>query len=311
MPQAFIPQIWSARFTSELREALQYKNMVNRNYEGEISSAGDTVKIPTDTTTIAMADYTENTDMAAPTTATGTTQDLVVNQQKSFHFYVDDITALQSKPDVMSSVMSKAAYSAAQVADNFLRDTFETAAKAGTGAQIEEISTALSAHNETTGASNSIRLYNLIVQSLLKAHRVMDRKYLPRTGRWVTVSPEVMEVLTSAFVNAQLGAAGQKLDQLPEIASMAFKNGMFTSMVGFDVNVVTNQTDQASDSDIEHLCIIGQGNEAVTYAEQIVKIESYRPELRIGDAVKGLYVYGAKAVHSDRLWNIKVNDTRS
>ena len=311
MPQAFIPNIWSARFTSELREMLQYKNFVNRNYEGEIASVGDTVKIPTDTTTIAMADYVENTDMAAPTTATGTTQDLTVSQQKSFHFYVDDITALQAKPDVMASVMSKAAFSAAKEADDYLRGIFETAAKAGTGAQITDIATKLSAENESTGASNSVLLYNLFVQALLKAHKVMDRAYMPRTNRWCTVSPEVMETLTSAFVNAQYGAAGQKLDQLPEIASMAFKDGMFTSMVGFDITVMTNQSDQASDTDVEHLCLIGQGNEAVTYAEQIVKIESYRPELRIGDAVKGLYVYGAQAVHSDRLWNIKVNDTRS
>ena len=304
MPQAFIPNIWSARFTSELREALQYKNMVNRNYEGEIASAGDTVKIPTDTTTIAMADYTENTDMAAPTTATGTTQDLTVSEQKSFHFYVDDITALQSKPDVMSSVMSKAAYSAAKEADDFLRDKFETAAKAGTGAQIANVTTTLT-------KNNAISLYADLATALVKANRVMDRAYMPTNNRWCTVSPELMEMLVGAFVVPGNGTTTQ-LNQLPEIADLAFKDGRITKMVGFDLQVITNQTDQNSNAAIvEHLGVLGQGNEAMTYAEQIVKIESYRPELRIGDAVKGLYVYGAQAVHSDRLWNIKFTDTRS
>lgn len=33
---------------------------------------------------------------------------------------------------------------------------------------------------------------------------------------------------------------------------------------------------------------------ASTYAEQIAKVEAYRPEKRFGDALKGLHVYGAK-----------------
>lgn len=35
---------------------------------------------------------------------------------------------------------------------------------------------------------------------------------------------------------------------------------------------------------------------ALSYAEQIVKVEAFRPEKRFSDAVKGLHVYGAKLV---------------
>ena len=45
----------------------------------------------------------------------------------------------------------------------------------------------------------------------------------------------------------------------------------------------------------------GRGNEAVTFASQIVENEAYRPERRFGDAVKGLNVYGVKAVLPARL----------
>src|SRR5438045_1920211 len=60
----FIPQIWSARILEALRKALVFaqQNIVNRDYEGEIQAAGDTVKINTigDPT---IFDYTKNTDM--------------------------------------------------------------------------------------------------------------------------------------------------------------------------------------------------------------------------------------------------------
>lgn len=40
---------------------------------------------------------------------------------------------------------------------------------------------------------------------------------------------------------------------------------------------------------------------AVSYAEQIVKIEPYRPEKRFSDAVKGLHVYGGKVTRPSNL----------
>ena len=43
----FIPKIWSARILSALRHAIVYgqDRVANRNYEGEIAQAGDTVHI--------------------------------------------------------------------------------------------------------------------------------------------------------------------------------------------------------------------------------------------------------------------------
>jgi len=40
---------------------------------------------------------------------------------------------------------------------------------------------------------------------------------------------------------------------------------------------------------------------ATAYVEQIVDVQSYKPEKRFGDAVKGLHVYGAKVVRPNNL----------
>jgi hypothetical protein len=40
---------------------------------------------------------------------------------------------------------------------------------------------------------------------------------------------------------------------------------------------------------------------ATTYAEQINKVEAFRPEKRFADALKGLHLYGAKVVRPEAL----------
>ena len=40
---------------------------------------------------------------------------------------------------------------------------------------------------------------------------------------------------------------------------------------------------------------------ATTYVEQVLDVQTYKPEKRFGDAVKGLHVYGAKVVRPDNL----------
>jgi hypothetical protein len=40
---------------------------------------------------------------------------------------------------------------------------------------------------------------------------------------------------------------------------------------------------------------------ATTYAEQINKVEAYRPQDSFSDAIKGLHLYGAKVVRPEAL----------
>jgi hypothetical protein len=47
--------------------------------------------------------------------------------------------------------------------------------------------------------------------------------------------------------------------------------------------------------------IIAGHSIATTYVEQIVDLQTYKPEKRFGDGVKGLHVYGAKVVRPTAL----------
>ncbi len=47
--------------------------------------------------------------------------------------------------------------------------------------------------------------------------------------------------------------------------------------------------------------IIAGHSIATAYVEQIVDLQTYNPEKRFGDAVKGLHVYGARVVRPTAL----------
>src|SRR5690606_498182 len=87
----FIPEIWSANILANLRDTLVYAQpgVVNRDYEGEIAQAGDTVHI-TAFNDPAVRPYTKNNDITWDL-LTDTQQSLVVDQADYLALTVDAI----------------------------------------------------------------------------------------------------------------------------------------------------------------------------------------------------------------------------
>src|SRR3954468_14490628 len=108
----FVPEIWSAELLVALEKALVYAapGVVNRDYEGEISNAGDTVHI-TGLTDPTIGDYTPHTDILIED-VDDTTLSLIVDQSKYFAFEVNDVEKRQAASGgaVLSEQARKAAY---------------------------------------------------------------------------------------------------------------------------------------------------------------------------------------------------------
>ena len=64
----FTPTIWAKSLLSPLYKALVWANLVNRDYEGEISSLGDSVKI-NEIGDITVSDYTKFSNTGSTSTA--------------------------------------------------------------------------------------------------------------------------------------------------------------------------------------------------------------------------------------------------
>ena len=76
-------------------------------------------------------------------------------------------------------------------------------------------------------------------------------------------------------------------------------------MAGFDVYMSNNVPNTTNTK----YGIMASHKMAWSYAEQVVKVEGYRPQYRFADAVKGLHVYGSKVTRPNALALLWANPT--
>lgn len=278
----FIPELWSARLLYALEKAHVATNLVNRNYEGEISNHGDTVHINT-IGAITVKSYTKNTDIADPEVLSTTDQTLVIDQSKYFNFQVDDVDKVQAAGELVDTAMGRAAYALADVSDAYLLGVIASGAAAGNTIGSAAAPVALTASN--------------VYENIVKLKTKLDKANVPNTGRTIVVPPDVhsLLLLDDRFAKST-ATAGQE----------ALINGLVGRIAGFDVYMSNNvKTGTGTDTGkTPYFEITAQITDATTYAEQIIKTEAYRMEKRFADAVKGLHVYGAKVTDGTKIAKI-------
>lgn len=264
----FIPAVWNAQLLVSLKKSLVFgsSSVANRNYEGDITDSGDTVKI-TSISRPTVATYTKNSTTITPETLTDAQRSLVIDQSKYFAFEVDDIDMRQAKNGgaLMSEAASEAAYALADVADQYVAGLY-------TGV---DSANAISTTSITSAA--------LAVQGLINLKVKLDNANVPTQGRYVVVPPWYHGLLLGSDLFVRVDASG---------TADALRNGVMGRAFGFDVYVSNNCVNVTGDDYIIQAGYPG----ALSYAEQIVKTEAYRPESAFSDALKGLHVYGAKLV---------------
>jgi hypothetical protein len=260
----FIPEIWSARLLDHLDKKLVFKDLVNTDYEGDIKGAGSTVKI-NQIGEVTISDYTKNSDLGDPETLTGAQQVLNIDQAKSFNFQVDDIDKAQTTPKLMDEAMKRAAYGIGDVIDMWIAGFHSSA-----GIKLDN-----SGSGYTVGSgSGEKNAYDLLVE----VGAEMDAKNVPDVDRWAVIPPWFHAALLKTDEYKQAWQDYMRTGTIPVVAGMAIKrsNNLKTSSTTYYVLAGTKG--------------------AISYAGQVATIEPYRMEKRFADAVKGLYVYGAKVV---------------
>ena len=262
----FIPELWSARLLANLDKTFVFPQCVNRDYEGEIRNYGDTVHI-NKFGDIAISDYTGT--LASPEQPqAGSQVVLIIDQAKSFNFKIDDIEAVQANVALMEKAMQRAAYGIGDVIDRYIADFVKAEG-------VQEVSASVAKENA----------YDTLVD--LKVE--FNKRNVPAAGRFVVVPPEFIGML-------------EKDDRYTKYADAdVMANGVKGRVAGFDVRESNNVPTDDSGASL----IMAGTDMAISYAGQITKIEAYRPENTFADAVKGLYVFGAKVVEPEALIRLK------
>jgi hypothetical protein len=268
----FVPELWSARLLTSLKNSLVYAapGVVNRDYEGEIREKGDTVNI-TSINDITIGTYTgaditfEDVDDA--------TRQLVIDQAKYFAFEIDDIEKAQAAGNVMPEAATNAAYGLRDVADAFVSGLMAAGVDAGNLVAEATIS--------TSAAAEAV---------LINLREILNVDNVPADGRWVVVTPEFESLLLASTLFVPANTSG---------STEALRNGVIGRAFGFDIKM-SNQAPAGPGAGAGKLVIAGHPM-ATSYAEQIVKTEAVRLEKRFADGLKGLHVYGAKVVRPTAL----------
>ena len=286
---SFIPSIWSARLLQNMNEAHVFASLANRDYEGDISQVGDTVKINA-IGRVTVGPYTKNSNIAPAETLTDAQTTLVIDQADYFNFQIDDIDKAQQKPKVMDEAMREAAYGLAHAVDIELAGIHASVPadnKIGSDGSEAKLGGVL-----TAGAA----LYDFLVD--LKV--ILDENNTPDDGRrWVVVPAwaEGMLLKDSRFVNATEGG------------NTIRANGIIGKAAGFNVHMSNNVTND--NQTVKTYRVVAGHPMAVSYADQINGVEAYRPELRFASAVKGLHLWGYKVVRPSLLATLYVKNAAS
>ena len=271
----FIPTVWAARLLTALDKSLVYgqSGVVNRDYEGDIRQAGNSVKVAS-IGDVSIGTYVKDSDISDPESLTDSEQTLLIDQQKYFNFFIDSVDRAQQNVSVLDEAMRRAAYKLNDEADSFIATTMAAAIQP--------------ANTIGTLATPKVPTRDDAYEYLVDLGTLLDEGSTPIPGRFVIVPAWFHGLLLKDDRFVRTGTH-------PGDARLA--NGEVGEAAGF---MILKSNNVPSTAGAKYKIIAGHSI-ATSYAEQIVDVRTYPPEKRFGDAVKGLHVYGAKVLRAQSL----------
>ena len=272
----FIPEIWSARLLKHLDEDLVFKQLVNTDYEGEIRNVGDTVRVNR-IGDIVVGSYTKNGEIGSPQQLSGEQLVLTIDQFRYFNFYVDDVDSAQQNPKIMDEAMRRAAFALAREVDKYIAGLYTQA-----GGKLDNDG---AGYQVGTGTGNK-NPYDLVVDIVEQ----MDAHNIPGAGRWLVIPPWFHAMLLKSEEYKLAFQDYKSTGEIPTIAGIRIlmSNNLPTKKIGT----------------VDFSVLLAGTNMAISFAQQLNKVEAYRPEKRFADAVKGLLLFGAKVFYPESLVSI-------
>ena len=266
----FIPEVWSASILEALRAKLVFPSLCNRDYEGDIREAGDTVHI-TGYDDVTVKKYTRGTNITVDAVTDANKGTLTIDQSDYFAFKVNDLDKVQA--DLTGNFTNSAAYNMALNVEKYISGLMDKAATAPA---------------KTISVTTPSDAYLAVVE----ARKQLDKQNVPTEGRWIVVSPDFYALLLqdSRFIEGT------------EAGHNTLLNGVVGSVSGFTV-VESNNVPTVSGKPSKQSIIAGT-NAATTFAQQVNKVEAMRMQDDFADMVRGLDLYGGLVVRPECLTKV-------
>lgn len=312
--------LWSQKVLLQLEKALIYSSpfVCNRDYEGDITDENKSVKIHGVYDPVVKS-YEQDTDIEIDT-LTDFEAELTIDQGDYYAFQVDDVQALQQVPKLTPQALVRAAYKLADTADKYVATAMSAAA--GTTALDTNFSSPSVVGSSTAPSAISVAAFSdpssprsAFYEYLVDLSAALTEVAVPREGRFVICPPWAIAdlnkdlrftgypgyggsntVLTEGFAGdiGMNGLAG-RVAGLNVIESLNTPTGTFTTPTASNPYLNPSGTSQT------YYQIIAGVPEACTFANQILKTQAYMSPTRFADVMRGLHVYGFKAIWPERL----------
>lgn len=273
----FQQTIWSASILRSLDKITSLRNHCNFQYEKDSKNAKEVKILSVNRPTIRT--YVPGTAITRESAA-DSSQLLQLNQYRYFNFEVEDIVKAQSVPGLMEALTDEAGKGLALEGDKYVASIV----KADVEATIPTV--AVSARVTLTKTNAVEEVEKGFAALYANDCKISDTFYLE-------VAPSVFSLYRQALTELSTNN--------PEILKKGAVGKINNAYVCIENCLPTGKATAADDTVYNIL----RTDKAIAFAEQIEKVEHYRPEDAFTDAVKGLYVFGAKIIRPKEIYVMK------
>lgn len=253
----FIPEVWADSMLDRWTEQEVLTALVNRQYEGT-AAKGNVVHL-TGVVTPSITDYADAGRVTSAEAISDTGVDLLIDQEKSFDFYVDDIDRAQAAGSL--DVYTDAAGDALVAdANSFLAELL-----ADEGTPLSG-----SAPSDGDDAFDLVR----------DARKALNKALAPMSDRVLIVNSE--------FEGMLLGADSKLTNVDTSGDGAGLRSATVGQLLGF--RVVTSD----ALPEVDAPAFIALHSRAAAFVSQLDKVEALRANDKFADRVRGLHVYGGK-----------------
>lgn len=268
--QSFKQVIWSKSILKSLEKITSLRNHCDFQYEKDTKNAKEVKILNVNRPSIHR--YVPGTALLRESVTDGE-QTLKLDQFFYYNYEVEDIDKAQSVPGLMEATTDEAAKGLALEGDKYVAEVIKTAADAGEIAVSDVIS--------FTKANAIESVEDGFVELYSNDCKITDAYYLE-------VAPKVYSLFKQNLTETSTNN--------PEL----LKKGA----IGKYNNAYVCIENCLPESEDAYYNIL-RTSKAVAFAEQIDKVEKYRPQDAFTDAIKALYVFGAKVVRPKEIYVMK------
>lgn len=263
----FIPEIWSETINRDLERLHIFGKHTNRQYEGEVSQKGDSVRIlGIGSPTVTEVERENFAGLNAAETIEDTSTILRIDRMATFNYKVGDIDKRQAVKGIMEALSAETSEKLNDKQDRFIADLSKDV---------------LAVKDEKT--AYQLTKDNILDKLMLVHQKLMENDVAFSTKVSVIVPPAVATLYKQARVNIDTDN------------SSMLENGQIGKFDGMDIYVSNNVATQTASGKTLQLIQV-KTDRAIAFARPMIHTEAYRPDLDFEDCVKGFILYGAKIV---------------